>query len=38
MNNIITQDNKNKRYLPHEFQTKIHAVQMYLNCGDIAYV
>ena len=38
MNNIITQNKNNKRYLPHEFQTKIHAVQMYLNCGDIAYV
>ena len=38
MNNIISQTNKNKRYLPHDFQTKIHAVQMYLNCGDISYV
>ena len=38
MNNIITQNKNNKRYLPHEFQTKIYAVQMYLNCGDIAYV
>lgn len=38
MNTIITQNNKNKRYLPHDFQTKIHAVQMYRNCGDINYV
>ena len=38
MNNIITQNNNNKRYLPHDFQTKLHAVQMYLNCGDISYV
>ena len=39
MNNIITEKvEKEKRYLPHNFQTKIHAVQMYLNCNDIAYV
>ena len=38
MNTIITQNNKNKRYLPHEFNTKFYAVQMYLNCGDISYV
>ena len=38
MNTIITQNNKNKRYLPHEFNTKFYAVQMYLNCGDINYV
>lgn len=39
MNNIITEKiEKEKRYLPHDFQTKIHAVQMYLNCSDIAYV
>jgi len=42
MNNIITQneekENQNsKRYLPHEISTRIYAVQMYLNCSDIAY-
>ena len=36
---IITQKNKNtKRYLPHELKTRIHAVEMYRNCGDIGYV
>lgn len=38
MDNIITQNKKNKRYLPHKFNTKIYAVQMYLNCNDIEYV
>ena len=39
MNNIITEKiEKEKRYLPHDLKTKIHAVQMYLNCSDIAYV
>ena len=38
MNNIIPQNNKNKRYLPHEIKTRIYAVQMYRNCGDISYV
>ena len=38
MNNIIPQNIKSKRYLPHEFNTKIYAVQMYLNCSDIEYV
>ena len=38
----ITQNNKNtntntKRYLPHDLQTKIHAVEMYRNCEDIEY-
>ena len=33
---IITQNNKNsKRYLPHELKTRIYAVEMYRNCGDI---
>ena len=37
--NSITQKNENKkRYLPHEIKTRIHAVEMYRNCGDIAYV
>ena len=37
--NIITQKNKNtKRYLPHELKTRIYAVEMYRNCGDIEYV
>lgn len=32
-------ENKNiKRYLPHEVKTRIYAVQMYRNCGDIEYV
>ena len=36
---IITQKTKNtKRYLPHELKTRIHAVEMYRNCGDIGYV
>ena len=36
---IITQKNKNtKRYLPHELKTRIYAVEMYRNCGDIEYV
>ena len=39
MNNIITEKiEKGKRYLPHKLETKIHAVQMYLNCNDIGYV
>ena len=39
MDIIITQKNKNtKRYLPHELKTRIHAVEMYRNCGDIGYV
>lgn len=36
---IITQKIKNtKRYLPHELKTRIYAVEMYRNCGDIEYV
>ena len=39
MNNSITQNEKNKkRYLPHEVKTRIYAVEMYRNCGDIQYV
>ena len=39
MNNIITEKvEKEKRYLPHDITTKIHAVEMYRNCGDIEYV
>ena len=35
----ITQKNKNtKRYLPHELKTRIHAVEMYRNSGDIEYI
>ena len=42
MNSSITQkyekENKNtKRYLPHDIKTKIHAVEMYRNNGDIEY-
>ena len=37
MNNIITEKNK-KRYLPHDINTRKHAVEMYRNCGDINYV
>ena len=34
----ITQKNENgKRYLPHDLKTKIHAVEMYRNNGDIEY-
>jgi len=36
MKNIISQ--KNKRYLPHDTNTRIYAVKMYRNCGDIDYV
>ena len=36
---IITQKNNNtKRDLPHELKTRIYAVEMYRNCGDIEYV
>ena len=39
MNISITQNQKNiKRYLPHELKTRIYAVEMYRNCGDIEYV
>jgi len=39
MNNIVTQNEKNrKRYLPHKLNTRIYAVEMYRNCGDIEYV
>lgn len=38
MNKIISQNNKNKRYLPHEIKTRINAVEMYRHCGDINYV
>ena len=42
MNNIVTQnlekENKNnKRYLPHDLNTKYHAVTTYLNNDDIEY-
>ena len=38
MNNIISQNIKNKRYLPHDLNTRIYAVEMYRKCGDIEYV
>ena len=38
MNTIITQNKENKRYLPHKFETRKYAVEMYRNCGDIEYV
>lgn len=37
MNTIIT-EKKEKRYLPHDINTRKHAVEMYRNCGDINYV
>lgn len=37
MNNIIT-EKKEKRYLPHDINTRKYAVEMYRNCGDIDYV
>ena len=37
MNNIIPEKN-NKRYLPHDINTRKYAVEMYRNCGDIEYV
>ena len=36
--NITQKEEKNKRYLPHELKTRIHAIEMYENCGDIRYV
>lgn len=36
--NSISQNLKNKRYLPHEFSTRIYAVKMYRNGGSIDYV
>ena len=38
MNNIISQNTENKRYLPHNLNTRIYAVEMYRKCGDIEYV
>lgn len=35
--NSITQ-NTNKRYIPHEINTKEYAVKLYKSCGDIKYV
>ena len=35
--NIKNENTKIKRYLPHDLQTKKHAVEMYLNSGDIEY-
>ena len=32
---IVTQ---NRRYLPHEITTKIHAVESYRKLGDISYI
>ena len=42
MNNIVTQNEEkgnknNKRYLPHDLNTKYHAVTAYLNNDDIEY-
>lgn len=37
MSNSIT-ENKNKRYIPHEINTRKYAVEMYRKCGDIEYV
>ena len=38
MDNSITQNLENKkRYLPHDLNTKIHAVEMYRNNSDIEY-
>ena len=37
MNNSISQKN-NKRYLPHDINTRKYAIEMYRNCGDIEYV
>ena len=38
MNTIITQNNENKRYLPHKFESRKYTVEMYRVCGDIEYV
>lgn len=34
----ISQNLKNKRYLPHEIKTRVYAVKMYRNGGSIDYV
>ena len=38
LNHIITQNNENKRYLPHKFESRKYTVEMYRVCGDIEYV
>ena len=38
MESIAQKVEKEKRYLPHEIETRIFAVEMYRKCGDIAYV
>ncbi len=37
MNSIPQKIENTKRYLPHDIKTKIHAVEMYRNNGDIGY-
>ena len=37
MDSIPQKTENTKRYLPHDIKTKIHAVEMYRNNGDIGY-
>ena len=38
MNSLNEKNEKNKRYLPHSLNTKIHAVKLYRNGNSISYV
>ena len=37
MNSITQNNEKEKRYLPHDLKTRIHAVETYRKSGDISY-
>ena len=38
MNSVAQNKKKNKRYLPHEWTTRIYAVQLYRQTKDIGFV
>ncbi len=38
MESITQKSEKNKRYLPHEISTKIHAVETYQLVGNVKYI
>lgn len=38
MKSIAHSEKKSKRYLPHELNTKIHAVETYQQIGDVKYI
>lgn len=38
MKSIAHSEKKNKRYLPHELNTKVHAVETYRQIGDVKYI